>query len=354
MPHSAVPAHLAEPSTRRLDLRRMTWDDLDRIHAWESDPTSFTHAPQARHTSIEQTRDLMQRWIGSWEQDGLSYWIAERRDTGLPVGFGGIRATRHGFNLAYRLDEAHRGHGYAAEIARTATALATEWCPGREVYAMIRPVNTASLRTAERAGLWLTDERPEQPPPDGAEPALIYLLPRMLAGSDDVVPEAPVYAEALDLWCAVNEAGGSVGFEGAAPRDDVAVALDEHLVACASGTAVMGRLVHPQTGALLGLAFWTVFSNSKVAHIGVLKRVMVDPRHRGRNLGSVLMGGMHAIARDHGVEVARLNYRGGTGVGAFYETCGYREIGRLPRGLRFTFGDVDDVDMARRLDGHPL
>ena len=333
----------------------MTWDDLQRIHAWESDPASYTHAPHALHTSLEQTRAAMRPWLGSWERGEIAYWVAERKDTGEPIGLGGIRATEGGINLAYRLDTAQHGQGFGSEIARAATALAAEWLPGEEVFALIRPVNVASRRTAERAGLWLTDQHPDEPdPPDGAEPSLLYLSPRVVEGCDDVTPGSAAYDEVLDLWCHVNETGGSVGFEGAAPRDEVARAFDRHLEDCRSDLGTMVRLLHPVTGAVLGAGFWAQSRHPKFHHVGELRRVMVDPRHRRRNLGRLLVGGMHAIGRDRGIEIARLNYRDGTGVQDFYVTCGYVEVGRIPGGLRLRTRDVDDVIMARRLDGHPF
>lgn len=81
---------------------------------------------------------------------------------------------------------------------------------------------------------------------------------------------------------------------------------------------------------------------------------MTDPEQRGANLGCLLMGALHAHARSQGCELVQIDYRGGTGLGAFYQRCGYVETGRVPGGLRFSFGDRDDVAMTRRLDGLPL
>ncbi len=349
-----IPDAVTTQCTRDLRLRPLVTDDLDRVHTWSSDPASFTHAPFARHTSADQTRRALEVWMRSWQDGGPSYWMAERRADGLPLGYGGVRRTPEGLNLAYRLGTEHHGHGYGAQLACAATALAAEWCPGEDLYALIRPVNVASRRTAERAGLWMTDEHPDETDlPAGEEPSQVLRPPRFVDGADDLGAGA-AHEELLDLWCRVNEAGGAVGFEGSTPRSEVAATLEVHLDRARSGHGVVGRLAHPVTGALLGAAFWQLFDHPKYAHVGELQRVMVDPRRRHRNLGRLLVGGMHAAARARGVEISRLNYRGGTGVAPFYQSCGYAEIGRLPGGLRLRDLDVDDVEMARRLDGRPF
>ena len=84
---------------------------------------------------------------------------------------------------------------------------------------------------------------------------------------------------------------------------------------------------------------------------------MVDPAAHGRNLGRILLGGMVAIARQDlpWVELLRLDYRDGLGLGDFYARAGWAEVGRVPRGLRLSATDYrDDVAMARRVDGGPL
>ena len=55
-------------------------------------------------------------------------------------------------------------------------------------------------------------------------------------------------------------------------------------------------------------------------------------------------------AREAGVELVTLDYRGGTGLGEFYTRYGYTEVGRVPGGVRVAPGDDrDGVIMARSL-----
>ena len=82
----------------------------------------------------------------------------------------------------------------------------------------------------------------------------------------------------------------------------------------------------------------------------VFHHTEVDPDQRGRGLGRVLVSGVHAIARDCGLEFLHLTVRGGTGLEAFYATFGYREFGRMPGAVRVAPGDDrDELHLTCRL-----
>ena len=118
---------------------------------------------------------------------------------------------------------------------------------------------------------------------------------------------------------------------------------------------MLGELRAPDH-RLLGLAWWVASPTAMLAHGLWLYRLMVDPGLHGRNLGRILLAGMHAIARAmDGVEMTTLDYRSGNGLGDFYTRCGYTEVGRIPGAIRVAPGDDrDDVLVTRRLDGRPL
>ncbi|HEY7722981.1 MAG TPA: GNAT family N-acetyltransferase [Pedococcus sp.] len=340
-----------ETTTDRLVLRRPRRGDLDFVLALHADPRLYTHAPHARRDDAANAA-FAEAVDRHWDDLGFGYWLVEDRSTGERVGMAGVRRVEDHLNLYYRFVLEAHGHGYAREVAREAVVLATEWLPDLPVRAVVRPDHAASLRVADAAGLFRAgtvrhpDDRPDEAPSVLLEAPRVDSLERL----DD-----PARQELLDLWCRVNDAGGAVGFRPGAAREEVAVALARHEEQMADGLATLGAMRAPD-GRLLGLAWWVASPTPLLAHALWLYRVMVDPDLRGRNLGRLLMAGMHRLAREtDGVEMVTLDYRSGTGVGSFYTRCGYTEVGRVPGAIRVAPGDDrDDVLMTRRLDGRPL
>jgi RimJ/RimL family protein N-acetyltransferase len=338
-----------ETTTPRLNLRRPTAADEAFHVGLHTDPALYAHAPRALRSAAENAAYL-QTILGHWDEHGFGYWVVEDRSTGEPLGMAGVRPAEGYLNLYYRFRESAQGRGFAREVAREAVALATEWVPGLPVRAVIRPGHQASLGIAGRAGLFPAgtlrhvDDLPEE------EPSVMLQAARVEAA--DPVPDRD---ELLDLWCRVNDAGGAVGFLPGAPRSAVEETLARHEAQMAAGEAVLGQLRDP-SGRLLGLGWWVRSPNPLLGHGLWLYRLMVDPELQGRNLGRILLAGLHGIARGvHGVEMTTLDYRSGSGVGDFYVRCGYAEVGRVPGAIRVGPGDDrDDVIMSRRLDGGPL
>ncbi len=348
-------------TTKRLVLRPLTGQDAANptVQGWHTDPAGYALMYEDAYPDALTAERHLRAWAGRWQTHGLGYWIAEY--DGRAIGIGGVdplsdRGIEY-LNLFYRLDPTVRGRGFARELTAAATVFAAEWAPNRPVIALVAPRNRPSLRTARRGGLVDVGGWPGRHDPEGAEPSRLLQSPVAAVGPIEIGSAA--YHCVLDLWCAVNDSGGAVGFEPGAARDEVAKVLDAHL---ADPLATLVRLHAPtaetfddvsRTGELLGFGF-VVGLRSVAQHRCTLIRVMTSPSRRRINLGRLLVGALHATAREQGRELVQIAYRGGSGLDIFYGQCGYVETGRVPGGLRFSFGDRDDVDMARRLDGRPL
>ena len=151
------------------------------------------------------------------------------------------------------------------------------------------------------------------------------------------------------MWVEVNDAGGAVGFAPGASEGEVARVLDGYIARLGDGGVRCVALNSP-LGDLLGFGFVVRPTGATVAHTANLERIMTDPGRRGTNHGALLMAGLHRAAREAGVELVTLDYRGGTGLGEFYTRYGYTEVGRVPGGVRVAPGDDrDGVIMARSL-----
>jgi RimJ/RimL family protein N-acetyltransferase/ribosomal protein S18 acetylase RimI-like enzyme len=342
---------LFESRTARLTLRRPTEQDRDLHSAVHSDPRLYAHAPHVLGTP-ETNAQFFDAILGHWATHGFGYWVACDRDSGMPLGWVGVQRRGDYLNLYYRFVTEAQRRGLAREATRAAVTMATEWWSDHPVRALVKDHNRASVRTAEAAGLVRTgalvalpDDLPGEPP------SSVFEAPRVsrVGALDDADR-----AELLDLWQRVNDAGGAVGFLPGAPRSAVAELLAVHDRQVAAGDGFAGALRDP-AGDLVGWGWCVVGPNPLRRHAPWLYRVMVDPARQGSGQGSLLLAGLHRLAREDGAEQLLLSTRSGAGVTRFYARHGYEEVGRVPGLIRVAPGDDrDEVFMARRLDGGPL
>ncbi|MCX5304425.1 GNAT family N-acetyltransferase [Streptomyces sp. NBC_00160] len=150
----------------------------------------------------------------------------------------------------------------------------------------------------------------------------------------------------LALWADVSNAGGAVGFVPPVGLDDIRPALDEHLAGVARGGCRL-LVAHDEGGEVAATAFLTHNTHRLQLHWVWAYTVMVHPRLQGKGYGRELMAATEAAARSIGnIDAIRLTCRGGHGLERFYASCGYKEVGRVPGGIRVAPGDDrDDVTM---------
>lgn len=142
----------------------------------------------------------------------------------------------------------------------------------------------------------------------------------------------------VDVWTAVTNAGGAVGFVPPVTEADVeplaratlrrVTESDDHLV-----TAVLD-------GELVGFAFLQHRAGDLFGHWATVKRFQVHPDVQGRGIGGALLEALHAAGRELGLEHLRLSVRGGTGTEVFYHGFGWEELVRVPRSIRVSEDDV--------------
>lgn len=162
---------------------------------------------------------------------------------------------------------------------------------------------------------------------------------------DPVVGPALV-EEFAELWTTVSNAGGAVGFVPPVTLGDVRPEVDKHLAAAAEGRSrlLVGR---DAAGRVRATAVIAPNQHRLQKHWVWVYTVMVDPALQGRGAGRALMEAVADAARTlDGIEAIRLGCRGGTGLERFYESCGYKEVGRVPAAIRVAPGDDrDDITL---------
>jgi len=162
----------------------------------------------------------------------------------------------------------------------------------------------------------------------------------------DPEPTPALLDQLTGLWTDVSNSGGAVGFA------DLPVALEtvrpeaeRYATALAEGRSrLLGGL--GEDDRLAATAFFTFNTHRLQRHWCWLNTVMVHPSLQGGGHGRTLLAEAERHARGLGLEALRLTCRGGMGLEDFYARCGYKEVGRVPGGLRVDAGDYrDDVMM---------
>ncbi|MDQ8704479.1 GNAT family N-acetyltransferase [Streptomyces sp. LHD-70] len=148
------------------------------------------------------------------------------------------------------------------------------------------------------------------------------------------------------LWADVTNAGGAVGFVPPVTAESVRPEWLKHLESMADGRT---RLLvgYDEEGAVAATAFLALNAHRLMRHWLWLYTVMLHPAHQGKGYGRELMAAAGDAARSlDGIEGIRLTCRGGEGLERFYESCGYKEVGRVPSAIRVAPHDLrDDVTM---------
>jgi GNAT superfamily N-acetyltransferase len=153
--------------------------------------------------------------------------------------------------------------------------------------------------------------------------------------------DADLREEIIAAWVDASNAGG-VSVADVRPTAEAAFA------GVAAG--VDRLLVGFDAAGLAAFVFITSNRFDLKEHWRVLKRVVVAPGRQGRGYGLALMTEAERVGRSMGLAALQVTVRDGHGLPAFYQRCGYREVGRLPGALRVADGDDrDEIIMWRDL-----
>ncbi|WP_327430777.1 GNAT family N-acetyltransferase [Streptomyces sp. NBC_01236] len=156
----------------------------------------------------------------------------------------------------------------------------------------------------------------------------------------------PAFLDELTrLWADVSNAGGAIGFAGTVTDEEVRPETDRYVESLAAGRhRLLAGL--DSAGRLRATAFLGFNTHRLQGHWAWLTTVMIDPSLQRGGHGRALLDAAEDHARALGLEALKLTCRGGLGLEHFYASCGYKEVGRVPGGLRVSADDYrDDIMM---------
>lgn len=139
------------PPAAPVTLRRLREDDVPMILALESDPEVMRHS-----TGVKPATDARRQELLDWLQqpvDDIGHWAVVTPD-GAAVGW--ISLTRledtNRLQLAYRLQQAAWGRGYATQAARQLCDYAWRTLDITALFAVTWPDNLGSQRVLHKLG----------------------------------------------------------------------------------------------------------------------------------------------------------------------------------------------------------
>jgi len=140
--------------TTRLTLRHFEAEDLKALFALYRDPVIRRYFPEGTRT-LAQTKDELE-----WHQHGhplhpeLGLWATVERSSGKLLGRCGLLPWTIDevpeVELAFLIDKARWGQGFATEAARAICRYAQEHLRLRRLICLVMHGNTASVRVAPK------------------------------------------------------------------------------------------------------------------------------------------------------------------------------------------------------------
>ena len=156
--------------TERLILRVFQMEDVESVKTFWGDEEVMVHCLGA--TPHEKLPLVLQAYIRSQEETGLSVYAVVEKSTGQVVGASGFNIEGSNVSeaeLIYHFARSSWGSGYATEAALASISVARSHGEVRRLYASADPEHSASHRVLEKLGFicigmqWFDDAKREEP-----------------------------------------------------------------------------------------------------------------------------------------------------------------------------------------------
>lgn len=145
-----------EIHSKRLILRRVTEKDVKSLYNnWDSDVEMHKYVGYELHTNIEDTRNLINKWISEYENGRLT-WVIEIKDIGEVIGV--ISASNNELDkkiteVGFSIGTKYQGNGYATETLKEIIKYLILECELSIVKGGCYATNFKSAKTMLKAGM---------------------------------------------------------------------------------------------------------------------------------------------------------------------------------------------------------
>ncbi|GJM34194.1 MAG: N-acetyltransferase [Saprospiraceae bacterium] len=145
-------------STKRLELRELSWKDLSDIHRMNSYPEVAEFNTIGIPMNLETTKALIQPIIEDQQKAMRKKygWVALLNDTGTFIGEVGINLKSIKYNsgeIYYSLLPCYWGQGYATEIVKGILRFGFDTLGLHRIEAGVATGNFSSIRVLEKVGM---------------------------------------------------------------------------------------------------------------------------------------------------------------------------------------------------------
>ena len=141
--------------TERLLLRRFKLTDAEEMYAnWESDVEVTRFLSWSAHESVDETREILEKWIAECEREDTYHWAIER--DGEVIGDLNVfnMSDKHSScELGYVMSRANWGNGYMTEAVRGAIDFLFGEVNMHRIAARHATENAASGSVMQKAGM---------------------------------------------------------------------------------------------------------------------------------------------------------------------------------------------------------
>lgn len=147
--------------TRRLRLRPVVPDDLDRLVELDADPAVMRFVSGGPATSRQTIAEwVIPRMQAQYREYGTGMWIVSPDEAPADVlGWVQVRTPRHSdageLELSYRLRRSAWGHGYVTEASHALITLMFSDTPATRIFAGTHVGHAASRAVMEKLGMRL-------------------------------------------------------------------------------------------------------------------------------------------------------------------------------------------------------